>query len=106
MAEVVQTRRSIMRQILLIMLIVGVANVLHAADSSALIAAYKRDAAMELLFESRTEITQRTGEVHFFQRKPTIHPESVLGPDSFVDGAGTMCYGRGRVTGRTVRIPA
>jgi len=48
---------------------------------------------MELLFESRTEITKRTGKIHFFQRKPTIHPESVLEPDSFVDGAGVMCYG-------------
>lgn len=48
---------------------------------------------MELLFESRTEIIRRTGKVYFFQRKPTIHSESVLGPDSFVDGAGTMCYG-------------
>ena len=48
---------------------------------------------MELLFESRTEITKTTGKTYFFQRKPTIHPESVLGPDSFVDGAGTMCYG-------------
>ena len=48
---------------------------------------------MELLFESRAEITKRTGKVYFFQRKPTIHPESILGPDSFVDGAGLMCYG-------------
>lgn len=46
-----------------------------------------------LLFESRTEITGRTGKVRFFQRQPTIHPEPVLGPDSFVDGAGTMYYG-------------
>ncbi|MFC1525689.1 hypothetical protein ACFL6X_02640 [Candidatus Latescibacterota bacterium] len=48
---------------------------------------------MELLFESRTEITRRTGKIYFFQRKPTIHPESILGPDSFIDGAGLMCYG-------------
>ncbi|MBL7044493.1 MAG: hypothetical protein ISR77_38055 [Pirellulaceae bacterium] len=82
-----------MRQILLTMLIVGVANVLHAADSSVPKTAYKKNSAMELLFESRTEITKRTGKIYFFQRKPRIHPESVLGPDSFVDGAGTMCYG-------------
>lgn len=82
-----------MRQILLTMLFFGVANVLHAAGSSVPKTEHKKNSAMELLFESRTEITERTGELYFFQRKPTIHPESVLGPDSFVDGAGTMCYG-------------
>jgi len=82
-----------MRQILLPLLIVGVAAALHAPDSSVPSTAYGKNSAMELLFESRTEITKRTGDIHFFQRKPAIHPESVLGPDSFVDGAGTMCYG-------------
>ena len=82
-----------MRQILLTLLIVGAANVLHAADSSVPKTAEKKSSAMELLFESRTEITERTGDIKFFQRKPTIHPESVLEPDSFVDGAGVMCYG-------------
>ncbi len=48
---------------------------------------------MELLFESRTEIIGRTGKIYFFQRQPTIHPAPVLEPDSFVDGAGVMCYG-------------
>ena len=82
-----------MRQMLLTMLIVSVANVLHAADSSVPKTAHATNSAMELLFESRPEITERRGEIEFFQRKPTIHPEPVLGPDSFVDGAGTMCFG-------------
>ena len=48
---------------------------------------------MELLFESRRNIAVNAGKVSFFQRKPTVHPASVLGPDSFVDGAGTSIYG-------------
>ena len=48
---------------------------------------------MELLFESRTEITGTTGKVYFFQRKPDIHPEPVIPLDSSVDGAGTSLYG-------------
>jgi hypothetical protein len=83
----------IMRQILLTLLIFGVADVLHAADSSLAKTAETKSSAMELLFESRSEITKRTGNIKFFQRKPTIHPEPVLEPDSFVDGAGVMCYG-------------
>lgn len=47
---------------------------------------------MELLFESRANITA-SGKLNFFQRKPEIHPEPVLGPDSFVDGAGASLYG-------------
>jgi len=82
-----------MKQILLTLLIIGVANVLHSADSSLPKTVVENNSAMELLFESRPEITRRTGDIKFFQRKPTIHPESVLEPDSFVDGAGAMCYG-------------
>ena len=85
--------RTIMRQMLSALLIVGVVNGLHAADSADSRTASKRNSGMELLFESRAEITGRTGKIHFFQRQPTIHPEPVLGPDSFVDGAGVMCYG-------------
>jgi len=49
---------------------------------------------MELLFESRPEIAEdTTGKVQFIQRKPEIHPEPVLEPDSVVDGAGTTLYG-------------
>ncbi len=48
---------------------------------------------MELLFESRTNITGASGKLSFFQRKPEIHPEPVLGPESHVDGAGTSLYG-------------
>ena len=47
---------------------------------------------MELLFESRTNL-QTSGKINFFQHKPAIHPEPVLGPESFVDGAGTSLYG-------------
>ena len=82
-----------MKKIILSLLIVGVASSLHAADSTVSKKAYKKSSAMELLFESRSEITKRTGNIKFFQRKPTIHPKSVLEPDSFVDGAGAMCYG-------------
>ncbi len=49
--------------------------------------------SMELLFESRTEITGTSGKVYFFQRKPEIHPEPLLPLDSFVDGAGMSLYG-------------
>ena len=49
---------------------------------------------MELFFESRPEIAEdTTGKVQFFQRKPQIHPEPVLEPDSLVDGAGISLYG-------------
>jgi len=47
---------------------------------------------MELLFESRTNL-KTAGKLYFFQRRPSIHPEPVLTPDSFVDGAGTSLYG-------------
>jgi hypothetical protein len=49
---------------------------------------------MELFFESRPEIAEdTTGKVQFFKRKPQIHPEPVLEPDSFVDEAGVSLYG-------------
>jgi hypothetical protein len=48
---------------------------------------------MELLFESRADIVAVGGRMNFFQARPTLHPEPVLGPDSFVDGAGTSIYG-------------
>ena len=49
---------------------------------------------MELFFESRPEIAEdTTGKVQFFQRKPQIHPQPVLEPDSLVDGAGISLYG-------------
>lgn len=47
---------------------------------------------MQVLFESRTNI-DISGKVYFFQHNPVLHPEPVLGPDSFVDGAGTSIYG-------------
>ncbi len=48
---------------------------------------------MELLFESRANLGDFTGQLNFIQRKPRIHPEPVLGPDTFADGAGVTIYG-------------
>ena len=48
---------------------------------------------MQLLFESRPEITATTGKLYFFQRQPDIYPEPLLPLDSFVDGAGMSLYG-------------
>ena len=47
---------------------------------------------MELLFESRMNLNAY-GKLYFFQNKPAVHPEPVLEPDSFVDGAGATLYG-------------
>jgi len=47
---------------------------------------------MELLFESRINV-KPAGKLYFFQHQPTIHPEPVLTPDTFVDGAGASLYG-------------
>ncbi len=47
---------------------------------------------MELLFESRTNLTS-SGKLNFFQRQPEIHPDPVLTPDCFVDDAGASLYG-------------
>jgi len=53
------------------------------------------------------------GKISFFQRRPTIHPEPVLVPDSFVDGGGASIYGtvlhdggRYRMWYLGLRIPA
>jgi hypothetical protein len=48
---------------------------------------------MELLFESRREITETSGKLYFFQRPPTIHPEPVMPLGSSVDAAGASLYG-------------
>lgn len=48
---------------------------------------------MELLFESRPEITASVGKVYFIQCSPEIYPEPLLPLDSFVDGAGMSLYG-------------
>jgi hypothetical protein len=49
--------------------------------------------SMELLFESRLEITRVEGKLYFFQVKPEISPEPVLKPDTFSDGSGASIYG-------------
>lgn len=48
---------------------------------------------MELLFESRTNLAGFRGHLNFVQHAPTIHPEPVLGPDTFTDGKGLSIYG-------------
>ena len=48
---------------------------------------------MELLFESRTNLSGFTGHLNFIQYQPRIHAEPVLCPDTFVDGAGVSIYG-------------
>lgn len=47
---------------------------------------------MELMLDSALNIS-RVGKLYLRQHKPRIHPEPVLVPDSFVDGAGTSMYG-------------
>ncbi len=81
------------QKIMAAMLIAGAVKGLHAVDLALPETAGPQSSTMELLFESRPEIISRTGQINFFQRKPTIHPIPVLEPDSFVDGAGVMCYG-------------
>jgi len=48
---------------------------------------------MELLFESRTNLSGFSGHLNFVQYKPRIHQEPVLQPDTFIDGAGVSIYG-------------
>ncbi|NLG52021.1 MAG: hypothetical protein GX552_18085 [Chloroflexi bacterium] len=48
---------------------------------------------MELLFETRLDIASVEGKLYFRQIKPEIHPEPVLQPDRFADGAGASIYG-------------
>ena len=48
---------------------------------------------MELLFECRTNLDGFTGHLNFVQRRPEIHPEPVLTPDTFADGKGVTIYG-------------
>lgn len=48
---------------------------------------------MELIFESRSNLSAFRGTLHFVQWKPEIHSEAVIRPDTFVDGAGISSYG-------------
>jgi hypothetical protein len=43
---------------------------------------------MELLFESRENLAGFDRHLNFVQRRPQMHGEPVLRPDTFVDGAG------------------
>jgi len=48
---------------------------------------------MELLFESRTNLSGFSGHLNFVQYQPHIHPEPVLRCDTYADGAGVSIYG-------------
>lgn len=48
---------------------------------------------MELLFESRSNLTAFAGKLRFTQHRPRIHPTPVLKPDSPADGCGAAIYG-------------
>ena len=48
---------------------------------------------MELLFESRTNLSDFRGHLNFVQHRPSIHPEPVVVPDTFSDGKGLSIYG-------------
>lgn len=58
-----------------------------------LISHYMESMFMELVFESRRNISNVTGSVHFVQWRPRIHQEPVVQPDTFVDGLGVLGYG-------------
>lgn len=59
---------------------------------------------MELLFEARTNLGGFSGHLNFVQRKPHLHPEPVLRPDTFADGAGVSIYGSVLREGGTLRM--
>jgi hypothetical protein len=48
---------------------------------------------MELIFESRTNITGLNGHFTMVQHTPEVLPEPVVGCDTFVDAAGAGTYG-------------
>jgi hypothetical protein len=48
---------------------------------------------MELLFESRTNLSNYSGHLNFVQHTPRIHPEPVVVGDTFADGKGLSIYG-------------
>ena len=59
---------------------------------------------MELLFESRVNLSGFTGHLNFIQHKPQLHPEPVLRPDSFADGKGVSIYGSVHQDGGRMRM--
>jgi len=48
---------------------------------------------MELLFESRSNLSQFLGTLHFVQWQPEVHQEAVISPDTFVDRRAVSAYG-------------
>ena len=48
---------------------------------------------MELLFESRTNLSGFSGHLNFVRQRPQVHPEPVMLPDTFADGKGLSIYG-------------
>lgn len=59
---------------------------------------------MELLFESRTNLSGFAGHLNFVQRKPRVHPEPVLVSDTFADRAGVSIYGSVLADGGLLRM--
>jgi hypothetical protein len=48
---------------------------------------------MELLFESRPDLSLVSGKCYFFQNRPTLSSAPVLGLDCFAEACGTSIYG-------------
>lgn len=59
---------------------------------------------MELIFESRRNLSNVQGNVHFVQWQPEIHQEAVLRPDTFADGGGIFPYGTVLNEGGTLKM--
>jgi len=59
---------------------------------------------MELLFESRTNLSGFAGHLNFVQHKPEIHPEPVVVGDTFADGKGLSIYGSVHRDGGKLRM--
>ena len=59
---------------------------------------------MELLFETRVNLSDFKGHLNFVQNKPEVHPEPVLRPDTFADGKGVSIYGSVHRDGGKLRM--
>lgn len=59
---------------------------------------------MELLFESRPDLKLVSGKCYFFQHRPSLSPQPVLGLDSFAEACGTSLYGTVLLDGGRFRM--
>ena len=59
---------------------------------------------MELLFESRTNLSGFAGHLNFVQHTPEVHPQPVLVGDTFADGRGVTIYGSVHRDGGRLRM--